>query len=92
MRRNRTCARSVRTDSNDAFARVTPDVARRGGLPRAVRQASRPLRRASALRTSRSASRLASGHRAAFVAWYGPVFWPYAYSDVFGHVTAGGLR
>jgi len=23
------------------------------------------------------------GHRAAFVAWLGPVFWPYAYSDIF---------
>jgi hypothetical protein len=23
------------------------------------------------------------GHRAAFVAWIGPVFWPYAYSDIF---------
>jgi hypothetical protein len=25
------------------------------------------------------------GHRAAFVAWLGPVFWPYAYSDIFGY-------
>ena len=24
-------------------------------------------------------------HRAAFVPWYGPVFWPYAYSDVFDY-------
>ena len=23
--------------------------------------------------------------RAAFVPWYGPVFWPYAYSDVFDY-------
>jgi hypothetical protein len=23
------------------------------------------------------------GHRAAFVAWLGPVFWPYAYTDIF---------
>jgi hypothetical protein len=23
------------------------------------------------------------GHRAAFVAWLGPMFWPYAYSDIF---------
>jgi hypothetical protein len=23
------------------------------------------------------------GHRAAFVAWLGPLFWPYAYSDIF---------
>jgi hypothetical protein len=21
--------------------------------------------------------------RAAYIAWYGPVFWPYAYSDIF---------
>ena len=25
------------------------------------------------------------GHRAAFVAWLGPVFWPYAYSDIFDY-------
>jgi hypothetical protein len=25
------------------------------------------------------------GHRAAFVAWYGPVFWPYVYSDIFDY-------
>ena len=24
-------------------------------------------------------------HRAAFVAWFGPVFWPYAYSDIFDY-------
>jgi TolA-binding protein len=25
------------------------------------------------------------GHRAAFVPWLGPVFWPYAYSDIFNY-------
>jgi hypothetical protein len=25
------------------------------------------------------------GHRAAFVGWYGPIFWPYAYSDIFDY-------
>jgi hypothetical protein len=25
------------------------------------------------------------GHRATFVAWLGPVFWPYAYSDIFSY-------
>jgi LTXXQ motif family protein len=25
------------------------------------------------------------GARAAFIPWYGPVFWPYAYSDIFDH-------
>src|SRR6185503_19691532 len=25
------------------------------------------------------------GHRATFVAWLGPVFWPYAYSDIFNY-------
>jgi hypothetical protein len=25
------------------------------------------------------------GHRAAFVAWLGPVFWPYAYADIFSY-------
>ena len=27
----------------------------------------------------------ARGLRAGFVAWYGPVFWPYAYSDIFDY-------
>jgi hypothetical protein len=26
-----------------------------------------------------------SGRRAGFVSWYGPVFWPYAYYDLFGY-------
>jgi Domain of Unknown Function (DUF1520). len=30
------------------------------------------------------------GHRAGFVAWYGPVFWPYAYSDIFDAFWPGG--
>ena len=25
------------------------------------------------------------GYRAAFVGWYGPIFWPYAYSDIFDY-------
>ncbi|HET9717499.1 MAG TPA: Spy/CpxP family protein refolding chaperone [Pseudolabrys sp.] len=25
------------------------------------------------------------GHRAIFVGWYGPIFWPYAYSDIFDY-------
>ena len=38
-------------------------------------------------RDNRWAPRLAwrRGHRAAFVAWLGPVFWPYAYSDIFAY-------
>ena len=39
------------------------------------------------VRSGRFSSRQAwqQGLRAAFVPWYGPVFWPYAYSDVFDY-------
>jgi hypothetical protein len=38
-------------------------------------------------RVERAAARHAWRHhrRAGFVAWYGPVFWPYAYSDIFDY-------
>lgn len=73
--------------------------ARRGGQPRITTQAARQGRfsapfalRAQAnanrqWRGDRTVSRRAwrAGHRAAFVAWYGPVFWPYAYADIFDY-------
>jgi len=42
---------------------------------------ARDARRASRLVAARTAWR--HGHHAHFVAWVGPVFWPYAYTDIF---------
>ena len=61
--------------------RVTADAARRGRF--AGRFANRDDR--AQWRAGHMAARHAwrRGHRAAFVAWLGPVFWPYAYTDIF---------
>ncbi len=74
LRRNRTAA-------------VTPQAARRGrfAAPFAAHAQAPAFRRA---RSGHYAPRRAwsRGYRAAFVPWYGPVFWPYAYSDIFDYV------
>ncbi len=67
-----------------AGAAVTPQAARAG------RFASRFASRAQSdpnLRSDPIAAHRAwhNHHRAGFVAWYGPVFWPYAYSDIFDY-------
>ncbi|HEY5279845.1 MAG TPA: Spy/CpxP family protein refolding chaperone, partial [Pseudolabrys sp.] len=75
--------------------------ARRNGRPRVAAQAARQGRFASAFARSTAATtrlqrqahrnrwsaREAWRHhaRAPFIAWYGPVFWPYAYTDVFDY-------
>jgi len=71
---------------------------RRNGQPRITTQQARQGRFAAAFnaraqardpsaRGARMAARSAwrQGRRAGFVGWYGPVFWPYAYSDVFDY-------
>ncbi len=79
-------------------ARTTPQVARQGRFAAARASGTQTLN-SSALttnarvaavpqaRTARYAPRRAwqRGLRAAFVPWYGPVFWPYAYSDIFDY-------
>jgi hypothetical protein len=79
-------------------ARVTPQAARQGRFA-AARAANTQALNANAgnanaraayvpqARTARYAPRRAwqRGIRAAFVPWYGPVFWPYAYSDIFDY-------
>ncbi len=65
-------------------AGITTQAARQG------RFASRFAARAQSdprWRSERIAARRAwrHGQRVGFVAWYGPVFWPYAYSDIFDY-------
>jgi LTXXQ motif family protein len=69
--------------------------ARRNGGTALTAQAARQGRFASRVgsrtRTANAADPVAARrawhhhHRAAFVGWYGPVFWPYAYSDIFDY-------
>jgi len=76
---------TLRANRRNGAARVTADAARNG------RFASRFAQRNAGIdprnRFNYVAARQAwrHGNRAAFVAWYGPVFWPYAYSDIFDY-------
>jgi len=78
-------AQTSRANRRNGDARVTTDAARQG------RFASRFAQRAGGTnardRFARDSARSAwrHGHRARFVAWFGPVFWPYAYSDIFDY-------
>ncbi|MFY9685501.1 MAG: Spy/CpxP family protein refolding chaperone, partial [Pseudolabrys sp.] len=78
-------ARAQRANRRNGVARVTQDAARRGrfAAPFAGQAASIKGRHRFAHLAAHRAWR--HGHRATFVAWYGPVFWPYAYSDVFDY-------
>jgi hypothetical protein len=73
------------TNVNSRFAHrnangVTPLAARNG------RFASRFASANPAARSAFAARRAWHHHqRAGFVGWYGPVFWPYAYSDIFDY-------
>jgi TolA-binding protein len=71
-----------------AAATAAAQAAERGRFVSRFREQAGPQAQAAlAARQSGWAPRQAwqRGHRAAFVAWLGPVFWPYAYSDIFGY-------
>jgi hypothetical protein len=73
LRRNRTAAVTGQAARTGRFAAPFAANARTAGARRARRYhyaARRAWRR---------------GLRAAFIPWYGPVFWPYAYSDIFDY-------
>jgi hypothetical protein len=61
--------------------RITPEYARQGHFASHFPHQPRPGR----WRSERNETQLAwrHRHRAAFVAWRGPVFWPYVYTDLF---------
>jgi hypothetical protein len=77
--------RTLRANRRNGTARVTRDAARQGRF--ASQFASQSTRLSGRQRFDRSVARHAwrHGHRAAFVAWFGPVFWPYAYADIFDY-------
>ena len=70
-----------RTLRRNGTAGITPQAAQQG------RFASRFSARAGNTRFANVAAHRAwrRGLRAGFVPWYGPVFWPYAYSDIFDY-------
>jgi hypothetical protein len=78
-------AQALRANRRNGAARITADAARQG------RFASRFAQQSGGANTRNRFWHLAAhrawrfGHRASFVAWYGPVFWPYAYSDIFDY-------
>jgi len=85
LRPNATVARSARAQQRSARRNggtaLTAQAARQG------RFASRFAGRSALAAADPMAARRAwhRHHRAAFVGWYGPVFWPYAYSDIFDY-------
>jgi hypothetical protein len=62
-------------------ARTSPETARQGRFAALFQNRGAPAR----VQADRSAPQLAwhRRHLAAFVPWVGPVFWPYAYNDLF---------
>ena len=80
-------AARARTTRHDRVGGVTRQAARQGRFAAAF--AADPQARAGQSHRHRPhwAARRAwhRGLRAAFVPWYGPVFWPYAYSDIFDY-------
>jgi hypothetical protein len=78
-------ARTAAGPRRNGQPRVTTDQARQGRFAAAFN--ARAQGRDPAARGARMAARSAwrQGRRAGFVGWYGPVFWPYAYSDVFDY-------
>jgi hypothetical protein len=78
-------AQAQRGERPNGVARVTPQAAQQGRF--AARFAARAhganFRAGTAALAPRRAWNL--GLRTAFVPWHGPVFWPYAYSDVFDY-------
>jgi hypothetical protein len=82
----RNALREARGPRRNGQARITPDAARQGRFASAFAGSAQ----AGDFRQRRfwhDPARRAwnRGHRAAFVAWFGPVFWPYAYSDIFDY-------
>jgi len=78
-------AQASRANRRNGTARLTPDAARQG------RFASRFAQQADGVNTRNRFWNAAAnnawrhGQRARFVPWFGPVFWPYAYSDIFDY-------
>jgi len=67
--------------------RITADAARQGRFAANFKKNPNWQARRANLIAARVAARQAWRHhrRAIFVAWFGPIFWPYVYSDIFDY-------
>jgi hypothetical protein len=74
---------NVGTTRRNGTARVTTQAAQQGRFAAAFQSRRGNSNARVALVNARQAWQ--RGERAGFVPWYGPVFWPYAYSDIFDY-------
>ena len=99
LQRQQATTPNVQAQPNARIGRNAARGPRRNGQPRIAAQTARQGRFAAAFArpAATTQQRLARRHRwsareawrhharAPFIAWYGPVFWPYAYTDVFDY-------
>jgi hypothetical protein len=78
-------ARTLGANRRNGTARVTADSARQGRFASRFAQSNASVNGRNQFERTAAHNAWRHGRRAAFVAWYGPVFWPYAYSDVFDY-------
>jgi hypothetical protein len=78
-------ARTLRANRRNGTPRLTADAARQGRFASRFAQRNGGLNGRNQFERTAAHNAWRHGRRAAFVAWYGPVFWPYAYSDVFDY-------
>jgi len=78
-------AQTLRANRRNGTARVTQDAARQGRFAARFSSQAAGVNRHDRFASIAAHHAWRRGLRAAFVPWYGPVFWPYAYSDVFDY-------
>jgi hypothetical protein len=78
-------ARALRANRLNGTARVTPDAARQGRFAARFAQQAAGINASNRWANFGARDAWRHHHRARFVAWFGPVFWPYAYSDIFDY-------
>jgi hypothetical protein len=78
-------ARALRENRRNGTARLTPDAARQGRFASRFAQQAGGVAGRNRFWNVAAHNAWRHGHRARFVAWFGPVFWPYAYSDIFDY-------
>lgn len=78
-------ARTLRADRRNGTPRVTQQAAQQGRFASRFNAQAAGMNRRDRFASVAAHHAWRRGLRAAFVPWYGPVFWPYAYSDIFDY-------
>jgi len=78
-------ARALRANRLNGAARVTQTAAQQGRFAARFSSQAAGMNRRDHFASIAAHQAWRRGLRAAFVPWYGPVFWPYAYSDIFDY-------